>query len=57
MRSSNFIGKHKLELDTPCLVLDKTKLLANLDLMNRLAQAKQVQVRPHAKTHKCTKIA
>ncbi len=57
MKSSNFIGKHKLELDTPCLVIDKTKLLANLDLMNRLAQAKQVQVRPHAKTHKCTQIA
>jgi D-serine deaminase-like pyridoxal phosphate-dependent protein len=53
----NFIGLHKLQLDTPALVIDKNKLIANLQSMQAIANAKDVQVRPHAKTHKCTKLA
>ncbi len=53
----NYIGKHKLQIDTPALIIDKNKLISNLKLMNKLAQLKNVKVRPHAKTHKCTRIA
>ncbi|WP_017219705.1 DSD1 family PLP-dependent enzyme [Moritella dasanensis] len=50
------IGKHKLELDTPCLVIDKNKLMNNIETMQAFATAKSKQVRPHAKTHKCVEI-
>lgn len=53
----NHIGLHKSELDTPVLVIDKAKLIANLQLMSELAKQKNVLVRPHAKTHKCTKLS
>jgi D-serine deaminase-like pyridoxal phosphate-dependent protein len=53
----NYLGKPKSQLDTPVLVLDKNKLFANLKLMQDLADTKKVVVRPHAKTHKCTKLA
>jgi len=50
------IGKHKLELDTPCLVIDKNKLIDNINTMQKFASAKSKHVRPHAKTHKCVEI-
>lgn len=50
------IGKHKLELDTPCLVIDKNKLIDNINTMQKFAAAKSKHVRPHAKTHKCVEI-
>lgn len=50
------IGKHKLELDTPCLVIDKRKLMHNIETMQKFAAAKSKHVRPHAKTHKCVEI-
>ncbi|MED7787751.1 DSD1 family PLP-dependent enzyme [Francisella sp. 19X1-34] len=52
----NLIGKHKLDLDTPCLVIDKVKLIDNIKRMQKFAKAKGKQVRPHAKTHKCPNI-
>ena len=52
-----YLGLHKNQLPTPCLVIDKSKLLSNLSLMQQLAKDKGVNVRPHAKTHKCSKIA
>lgn len=51
------IGINKYQLDTPCLIIDKIKLLSNLKLMQQLAKQAGVNVRPHAKTHKCTKLA
>ena len=53
----NYLGLHKTQLPTPCLVIDKIKLLSNLALMQQLAKDKGVNVRPHAKTHKCSKLA
>jgi D-serine deaminase-like pyridoxal phosphate-dependent protein len=50
------IGKHKLELDTPCLVIDKSKLINNIEMMQTFAVSKSKHVRPHAKTHKCVEI-
>ena len=51
------IGQHKSKLNTPCLVIDKTKLLQNINDMQAFALKHNKSVRPHAKTHKCTKIA
>ncbi len=52
-----YLGQHKSKLDTPCLVIDKKKLLANLALMRDLATSKNVALRPHIKTHKCSQLA
>ena len=49
-------GKHKLELDTPCLVIDKSKLIHNIQQMQTFANNNSKSVRPHAKTHKCSEI-
>ncbi|MGQ3889321.1 DSD1 family PLP-dependent enzyme [Legionella sp. CNM-1927-20] len=57
MNNYNPIGLSKFELDTPCLVLDKNKLLYNLQLMQQHALENNIQVRPHVKTHKCSKLA
>lgn len=52
-----YLGLHKSKLDTPCLVIDKNKLLTNLALMRDLAASKKVALRPHIKTHKCSQLA
>lgn len=41
---NSIIGKHKFELDTPCLVIDKTKLIDNIKLMQEFSQAKKLKV-------------
>ncbi|STX50116.1 alanine racemase [Legionella busanensis] len=57
MDDYNPVGLSKFELDTPCLVIDKNKLLYNLQLMQQHVLAHNIQVRPHVKTHKCSKLA
>jgi D-serine deaminase-like pyridoxal phosphate-dependent protein len=59
MRTSNkdIIGRKKLELDTPCLVIDLDLLDENLQKMQTLVKAAGKTLRPHAKTHKCTTLA
>lgn len=47
----------KLELDTPCLILDLDMLEKNLFSMQAAAVRAGKQLRPHAKTHKCTDLA
>ncbi len=54
---SHFIGRHKNELDTPCLVIDVDCLNSNLHSMQHHVHAAGKQLRPHAKTHKCTTLA
>jgi D-serine deaminase-like pyridoxal phosphate-dependent protein len=54
---NKFIGINKYKLDTPALVIDKAKLISNLILMQQFAKKAAIDVRPHAKTHKCTKLA
>jgi D-serine deaminase-like pyridoxal phosphate-dependent protein len=51
-----YIGKHKDDLDTPCLVIDKAKLMNNIKTMQKYATSRGKKVRPHAKTHKCPTI-
>jgi D-serine deaminase-like pyridoxal phosphate-dependent protein len=45
------------DLETPCLVVDRDVLEANLTAMAALAADRVVALRPHAKTHKCLEIA
>lgn len=45
------------DLITPALIIDKTKLLRNIQWMAEKAQRNGVQLRPHIKTHKCIEIA
>jgi D-serine deaminase-like pyridoxal phosphate-dependent protein len=45
------------ELSTPCLVLDLDRFESNLQAMQRSAHDLHVNLRPHAKTHKCVEIA
>ncbi|MFC7781508.1 DSD1 family PLP-dependent enzyme [Legionella taurinensis] len=47
----------KQELDTPCLVIEKSTLLHNLEEMQHHALRHSIQVRPHVKTHKCSRLA
>lgn len=50
------IGKPKSLLDTPCLIIDKKLLLTNIEMLQKEAKKFNKNVRPHAKTHKCTQI-
>ena len=50
-------GLNKNELDTPCLMINKRDLEYNLSVMRQHAIDSQVNIRPHAKTHKCSKLA
>src|SRR5215471_19164715 len=45
------------ELPTPCLVVDLDRFETNLEKMSRYTRHRNVALRPHAKTHKCVKIA
>ena len=49
--------RNKFTLETPCLVLDLDILERNLGVMQSLADKKGKRLRPHAKTHKCTRLA
>lgn len=48
---------HKNDLDTPCLLLERSLFERNLHLMRDRAAAAGKGLRPHAKTHKCSQIA
>lgn len=43
---------HVDELPTPCLVIERRRLLRNLENMQEKADANGVRLRPHIKTHK-----
>lgn len=45
------------QVDTPALLLDMDRFEANLDTLDRSLAGHAVQVRPHAKSHKCARIA
>lgn len=49
--------KNTKEMDTPCLTIDLDKLKENISLMQKYADQMGVAVRPHCKTHKCSRIA
>lgn len=45
------------EVDTPALLLDLDAFEANLDTLDRSLAGSALRVRPHAKSHKCPRIA
>lgn len=51
------IGKSKWDLDTPALCVDLSRMERNLMAVHTALQDTRVGLRPHAKTHKCPKIA
>ncbi|MBI4627045.1 MAG: DSD1 family PLP-dependent enzyme [Verrucomicrobia bacterium] len=50
-------GLTKHDLPTPTLVLDLDIFEANLARMSQHAKAAAINLRPHAKTHKCVEVA
>ncbi|MEX1328362.1 MAG: DSD1 family PLP-dependent enzyme [Desulfobacterales bacterium] len=48
---------YKYELDTPCLTIDIDILEKNIAIMQAAADAAGKNLRPHAKTHKCSQLA
>ena len=55
--TTDFVGKDMGTLDTPCLVLDIDIFERNLALMRDMALKAGKRLRPHAKTHKCSRAA
>ena len=53
----DFVGESKWKLDTPCLVVDEDILDRNIKTMQSFLVSRGKQLRPHAKTHKCSRIA
>ena len=53
----DFLEKSKWKLDTPCLVIAEEILRQNIQTMQAHAAAFGKQIRPHAKTHKCSHVA
>ncbi|MER2533850.1 MAG: DSD1 family PLP-dependent enzyme [Rhizobiaceae bacterium] len=45
------------ELVTPCLVVDRDRLMANMRRAMRIAKDAGMELWPHAKTHKCASLA
>lgn len=48
--------KRKYELDTPCLLLDKTKLDRNINRMGSILSHHHLALRPHVKTSKSVRV-
>jgi len=51
------LAQDLLELETPCLLLDRDRLQRNLDRFNAIAASHGVRLRPHLKTLKCVEAA
>jgi 3-hydroxy-D-aspartate aldolase len=45
------------DLPTPCLLLDLDRFEANIEKMAAHSRSQSIDLRPHAKTHKCVEIA
>jgi D-serine deaminase-like pyridoxal phosphate-dependent protein len=57
MEQTGWKGDSKWKLDTPCLVVDQDKLEQNIRAMQAHVTRFEKKLRPHAKTHKCSRIA
>ncbi|MGH7043993.1 MAG: DSD1 family PLP-dependent enzyme [Acetobacteraceae bacterium] len=51
------IGCPVAEIDTPALLIDRAAMQRNIDAMARFTRAAGLNLRPHAKAHKCPEIA
>ena len=56
-KPKDYIGGAKWNLDTPCLVVEEGILEQNIRTMQGYLTSFGKQLRPHAKTHKCSRIA
>jgi D-serine deaminase-like pyridoxal phosphate-dependent protein len=54
---THWIGKTLAEVDTPSLLLDHDALRANIERMAGFFAGRHCRLRPHFKSHKCTRIA
>lgn len=45
------------DIDTPALIIDREKMLANIKYMQDYADRHKVSLRPHTKTHKMPALA
>ncbi len=50
-------GAAPMDLPTPCLIVDLAALDANIARLAQVATSRNVNLRPHVKTHKCSEIA
>ena len=57
LRASSWIGQSVHQIETPALVIDLDAMERNLLGMAEFAQAHQLRLRPHAKTHKSAELA
>ncbi|MBP1716156.1 MAG: metal-activated pyridoxal enzyme, partial [Deltaproteobacteria bacterium] len=57
MAPDDFIGVSKWKLDTPCLTVDLDILEKNVRTMENHAASFGKKLRPHVKTHKCSRLA
>ncbi len=57
LEGKNIRGVRKQHLPTPSLLIDLDRLEANIAKMASHAKASSINLRPHAKTHKCSEIA
>lgn len=53
----SLIGMHKLELDTPALLIELDKLESNIERMANYFKTVNAELRPHLKTHKTPMLA
>ncbi|MBI3041831.1 MAG: DSD1 family PLP-dependent enzyme [Betaproteobacteria bacterium] len=51
------VGMSLADVDTPALLLDLDAFERNLDRMDASLAGKRINIRPHAKSHKCSEIA
>lgn len=51
------VGMSLADVDTPALLLDLDAFERNLDLLDASIAGRKIRVRPHAKSHKCPRIA
>ena len=45
------------EIETPAVLVERDRLVRNIEWAQRLADRRGVALRPHVKTHKCLEIA
>jgi D-serine deaminase-like pyridoxal phosphate-dependent protein len=57
LASMGVAGAGYADLPTPCLIVDLAILDANVARLAQFAKLRGVNLRPHAKTHKCSAIA
>lgn len=55
LKRDQSLSKH--DLPTPCLAVDLDLFEENLEKMARHARSASIDLRPHAKTHKCVEVA